>query len=70
MGNLLKIENIQYSLEKLNHSVQNWKTSSDGKYLLRYPTVYIINDKNVKIISKFMLEKRPILIIELNNILM
>lgn len=45
MGNLLKIENIQYSLEKLNHSVQNWKTSSDGKYLLRYPTVYIINDK-------------------------
>lgn len=45
MGNLLKIENIQYSLEKLNNSVQKWKTSADGKYLLRYPTVYIINDK-------------------------
>ncbi|MCD8899702.1 DUF2075 domain-containing protein [Staphylococcus gallinarum] len=45
MGNLLKIENMQYSLENLNNSVQKWKSSSDGKYLLRYPTVYIINDK-------------------------
>lgn len=45
MGNLLKIENIQYSLETLNNSVQKWKTAIDGKYLLRYPTVYIINDK-------------------------
>lgn len=45
MGNLLKIENIQYSLENLNHSVQTWKNSMDGKYLLRYPTVYIINDE-------------------------
>ncbi|MCG7338835.1 DUF2075 domain-containing protein [Staphylococcus sp. ACRSN] len=45
MGNLLKIENMQYSLENLNNSVQKWKSSSDGKYLLTYPTVYIINDK-------------------------
>ncbi|MDT0755541.1 DUF2075 domain-containing protein [Mammaliicoccus sciuri] len=45
MRNSLKIENIQYSLENLNNSVQKWQTSSDGKYLLRYPTVYIINDK-------------------------
>lgn len=45
MRNLLKIENIQYSLETLNNSVQEWKTTIDGKYLLRYPTVYIINDK-------------------------
>ena len=70
MGNLLKIENIQYSLEKLNHSVQNWKTSSDGKYLLRYPTVYIINDKKRENNFEVYVEKRPILIIELNNILM
>ncbi|WP_436966029.1 DUF2075 domain-containing protein [Staphylococcus shinii] len=45
MGNSLKIENIQYSLKTLNNSVQKWKTTIDGKYLLRYPTVYIINDK-------------------------
>jgi len=45
MGNLLKIENMKYSLENLNNSVQKWKTSLDGKYLLRYPTVYIINNK-------------------------
>lgn len=45
MGNLLKIENLQYSLENLNDSVRKWKASSYGKYLLRYPTVYIINDK-------------------------
>ncbi|MCD8771471.1 DUF2075 domain-containing protein [Mammaliicoccus sciuri] len=45
MRNSLKIENIQYSLENLNNSVQKWQTSADGKYLLRYPTVYIINDK-------------------------
>ncbi|PWZ59164.1 nuclease, partial [Staphylococcus pseudintermedius] len=34
MGNLLKIENIEYSLENLDNSVQKWKSSSDGKYLL------------------------------------
>ncbi|MCE5097192.1 DUF2075 domain-containing protein [Staphylococcus devriesei] len=45
MGKMLKIENIQYSMENLNNSVQNWETSTDGKFLLRYPTVYIINDK-------------------------
>lgn len=45
MRNSLKIENIQYSLENLNNSVQKWQTSADGKYLLHYPTVYIINDK-------------------------
>lgn len=45
MRNSVKIENIQYSLENLNNSVQKWQTSADGKYLLRYPTVYIINDK-------------------------
>lgn len=39
MRNSLKIENIQYSLENLNNSVQKWQTSIDGKYLLRYPTV-------------------------------
>lgn len=45
MGNLLKIENIKYSLENLDSSVQKWNSSADGRYLLRYPTVYIINDK-------------------------
>ncbi|UBV40165.1 DUF2075 domain-containing protein [Staphylococcus xylosus] len=45
MGNLLKIENMKYSLENLSNSVQEWKASPYGKYLLRYPTVYIINDK-------------------------
>ncbi|PSC77303.1 ATP-dependent exonuclease, partial [Mammaliicoccus sciuri] len=45
MRNSLKIENIQYSIENLNNSVRKWQTSADGKYLLRYPTVYIINDK-------------------------
>lgn len=45
MRNSLKIENIQYSIENLNNSVQKWQTSADGKYLLLYPTVYIINDK-------------------------
>lgn len=45
MGKMLKIENIQYSMENLNNSVQDWETSTDGKFLLRYPTVYIINDK-------------------------
>ncbi|MCO0861586.1 DUF2075 domain-containing protein [Staphylococcus pasteuri] len=45
MGNLLKIENIKYSLDNLDSSVQKWNSSADGRYLLRYPTVYIINDK-------------------------
>lgn len=45
MGNLLKIENINYSLENLDNSVRKWNTSTNGKFLLRYPTVYIINDK-------------------------
>lgn len=45
MGNLLKIENINYSLENLDNSVRKWNTSASGKFLLRYPTVYIINDK-------------------------
>lgn len=45
MGNLLKIENINYSLENLDNSVRKWNTSTSGKFLLRYPTVYIINDK-------------------------
>lgn len=45
MGNLLKIENINYSLENLDNSVRKWNTSANGKFLLRYPTVYIINDK-------------------------
>lgn len=48
MGQLLKIENIKYSIDKLNESVQKWETSKDGKFLLRYPTVYIINDKKEK----------------------
>ncbi|AMG62238.1 DUF2075 domain-containing protein [Staphylococcus lugdunensis] len=48
MGNLLKIENIPYSMEKLNNSVRYWETSKDGKFLLRYPTVYIINDKKTR----------------------
>ncbi|WP_233276925.1 GIY-YIG nuclease family protein, partial [Staphylococcus aureus] len=34
-----------YSLESLNNSVKKWKTSVDGRYLLRYPTVYIINNE-------------------------
>lgn len=45
MGNLLKIENINYSLENLDNSVRKWNASANGKFLLRYPTVYIINDK-------------------------
>ena len=45
MGNLLKIENINYSLENLDNSVRKWNISANGKFLLRYPTVYIINDK-------------------------
>lgn len=45
MGNLLKIENINYSLENLDNSVRKWNTTTNGKFLLRYPTVYIINDK-------------------------
>ncbi|MBY7665124.1 DUF2075 domain-containing protein [Staphylococcus agnetis] len=45
MGSLLKIDKMQYSLNNLNDSVQKWKSSPDGKYFLRYPTVYIINDK-------------------------
>ncbi len=48
MGQLLKIENIKYSIDKLNESVQKWETAKDGKFLLRYPTVYIINDKKEK----------------------
>lgn len=46
MSSLLKIDKMQYSLNNLNDSVQKWKSSADGKYFLRYPTVYIINDKN------------------------
>ena len=60
MGNLLKIENINYSLEDLDNSVRKWNISANGKFLLRYPTVYIINDKRVKIILKFMWEKQLI----------
>ena len=56
MGQLLKIENIKYSIDKLNESVQKWETSKDGKFLLRYPTVYIINDK-----KEFMLVRLEIL---------
>ncbi|WP_154835539.1 DUF2075 domain-containing protein [Staphylococcus pasteuri] len=48
MGNLLKIENIKYSLDNLDSSVQKWNSSADGRYLLRYPTVYIINDKKLE----------------------
>ncbi|WP_154837025.1 DUF2075 domain-containing protein [Staphylococcus sp. Marseille-Q1834] len=48
MGKSLKIENIQYSMDRLNESVQKWETSKDGKFLLRYPTVYIINDEKNK----------------------
>ncbi|MGF7194196.1 DUF2075 family protein/thymidine kinase/predicted GIY-YIG superfamily endonuclease [Staphylococcus pasteuri] len=29
----------------MDSSVQKWNSSADGRYLLRYPTVYIINDK-------------------------
>ena len=59
MGQLLKIENIKYSIDKLNESVQKWETSKDGKFLLRYPTVYII--KKRKMILKFMLVRLEIL---------
>lgn len=38
-----------------------WETSKDGKFLLRYPTVYIINDKKRKMILKFMLVRLEIL---------
>ncbi|BGE81247.1 DUF2075 domain-containing protein [Staphylococcus petrasii] len=48
MGKSLKIENIQYSMDRLNESVQKWETSKDGKFLLRYPTVYIINEEKNK----------------------
>lgn len=36
---------MQYSLENLNNSINKWKDTPYEKYLLRYPTVYIINDK-------------------------
>lgn len=54
MRKSLKIENIQYSMDRLNESVQKWETSKDGKFLLRYPTVYIINDEKIKMNLKFM----------------
>lgn len=48
MNKNLKIEEINYNSEELNQVVSNWEVSEDSKYLLRYPTVYIINDKNKK----------------------
>ncbi len=48
MNKNLKIEEINYNSEELNQVVSNWEISEDSKYLLRYPTVYIINDKNKK----------------------
>lgn len=68
MGNLLKIENIPYSMEKLNNSVRYWETSKDGKFLLRYPTVYIINDKKQEMNLKYMLVKQQISEIEQDSI--
>ncbi len=40
------IKNISYSNEELVNSLGEWQQSDDSKFLLRYPTVYIINDKN------------------------
>src|SRR5699024_4418775 len=48
MSKNLKIEQINYNSQQLNQVVSNWEVSEDSKYLLRYPTVYIINDKNEK----------------------
>ncbi len=46
MTQKLKIEHIGYNIENLQNMTSNWSISKDSKYLLRYPTVYIINDKN------------------------
>lgn len=35
-------------MEDLNHFVDVWEGSEDSKYLLKYPTVYIINDDKQK----------------------
>lgn len=42
------IKQIKYSMEDLNHFVDVWESSEDSKYLLKYPTVYIINDDKQK----------------------
>ncbi|WP_241965754.1 DUF2075 domain-containing protein [Staphylococcus simulans] len=42
------IKQIKYSMEDLNHFVDVWEGSEDSKYLLKYPTVYIINDDKQK----------------------
>lgn len=39
------VKEINYSSEMLKSSIEEWKIADNGKYLLSYPTVYIINDK-------------------------
>ena len=42
------VRNIGYSMRDLNDSVNTWRQSDDEKYLLSYPTVYIINSQEKK----------------------
>ncbi|WP_145386571.1 DUF2075 domain-containing protein [Staphylococcus capitis] len=42
------VKNISYSSEVLLSTVNDWELLPQSKYLLNYPTVYIINDKNKK----------------------
>lgn len=43
--NKLMVKKINYTVENLNNTVKKWAEVEEAKYLLRYPTVYIINDK-------------------------
>lgn len=45
MSKDLRIEKIDYSIENLSMTLNNWKNFDDSKYLLQYPTVYIVNDE-------------------------
>lgn len=42
------IKEIVYSLDGLYQSINTWQGLNEAKYLLRYPTVYIINDTQKK----------------------
>ena len=42
------IKEVGYSLNDLNQSISTWQELNEAKYLLRYPTVYIINDEEKK----------------------
>ncbi|MGX9977222.1 GIY-YIG nuclease family protein [Staphylococcus gallinarum] len=48
MSKNLKKEQVNYNREKFNKVVKEWYVSKGSQYLLRYPTVYILNDTNDK----------------------